>query len=285
MSVASARERSGDFGNLGVRVRARQIAVVAALAMAISMVNAISTNADFAARHIRIAGWEPFIWELTSWAGLLIGLPAILAADKVLASSRRTFTRAAIVLALGVAYFVLHVAAMTALRSIVYGLAGQTYGFGPLAGGLVYEGRKDAMTFLEALLVLWLWRRAITAPRPAVTNGEAPGAVPSFLAESRGGRVIIRAPEIDWVEAQGNYVALHTGGESYLIRQPLKTVDVKLRGAAFVRTHRSALVNTRRVRGIQRSDAGGLRVELANQQFAPLSDRHKAAVVRALATG
>lgn len=175
---------------------------------------------------------------------------------------------------------------MVGLRILIYASGGGAYDFGPLASGLAYEGRKDLLIWAAALGGLWLWRRAFSAPTldaPHAGAADAEAPEPAFIAESRKGRIVIRAPEIDWVEAQGNYVALHAGGQSYLIRQPLKAVDDKLRRAAFVRTHRSALVNTRRVRAIQRSPAGGLRIELANAEFAPLSDRHKAAVVKALA--
>lgn len=42
---------------------------------------------------------------------------------------------------------------------------------------------------------------------------------------SRDGEVLVRAAEIDWVEAQGNYVALHVRGQERLLRQPLKEIE------------------------------------------------------------
>jgi len=188
------------------------------------------------------------------------------------------------VLALAAVFFGVHLATMIGLRDLIYWLGGGRYDFGPWATGVPYEGRKDALTFAASLGGLWLGRAAF-APRPASSEPAAAGAEPAFIAETRRGSRVLRAPDIDWVEAQGNYVALHAGGEAFLIRLPLKAVDAKLRGAAFVRTHRRALVNTRRVRAIHRSAAGGFKVELTHEEFAPLSDRHRAAVVKALAAG
>jgi hypothetical protein len=285
LGVTSASGRTETARNIGWGVRATQIGVFVAIGAAVALVNAISVNADFARRGVHVAEWEAFSWELTSWVGLTVGLAPLLIADSALARTPSRHVRAAIAIAAGAVYFAAHITTMIALRDVIYRIVGRTYDFGPWRAGLIYESRKDALVFAGALVLLWLWRRALLTPREAAPEADPAAAEPAFLADSRKGRVVIRAPEIDWVEAQGNYVALHAGGESYLIRQPLKAMDAKLRGAAFVRTHRSALVNTRRVRGIHRSDAGELRVELANQEFAPLSDRRKAAVVRALAAG
>jgi len=264
-------------------VRALQIAVVVSAALVVALVNAASTGVDMARHHVRVAPFEPLVWELTSWLGLVVALPGLIAADSVISSQRPLGLRIGMVVALAAIFFGVHLATMIGLREVIYWLAGSRYDFGPWGIGIVYEGRKDALTFVIALGGLWLGRAAL-APRPVESDPPA-AAEPAFIAECRRGRIVLRAPDIDWVEAQGNYVALHAGGESYLIRQPLKAMDAKLRGAAFVRTHRRALVNTRRVRAIHRSEAGGLKVELGNQEFAPLSDRHRAAVVKALAPG
>jgi hypothetical protein len=282
-SVASHSVRDRAASGLPSRARALQIAVLVSAALVVALVNAASTGVDMARHHVQVAPFEPLVWELTSWLGLIMALPPLIAADNVIFSQRPVGLRVGMVVALAAVFFGVHLATMIGLRDLIYWLAGGRYDFGPWGIGIVYEGRKDALTFVAALGGFWLWRAALM-PRPAESNLAA-AEEPAFIAESRRGRIVLRAPDIDWIEAQGNYVALHADGASYLIRQPLKAVDAKLRGAAFMRTHRRALVNTRRVRAIHRSEAGGLTVELANQEFAPLSDRHRAAVVKALAAG
>jgi two-component system LytT family response regulator len=59
--------------------------------------------------------------------------------------------------------------------------------------------------------------------------------------------VFLRAAEIDWIEGADNYVRLHVGGESYLHRATLRELEDRLDPRAFVRVHRSALVNLGRV--------------------------------------
>jgi len=67
-----------------------------------------------------------------------------------------------------------------------------------------------------------------------------------------GGKVMfLRSEEIEWVEAAGNYVRLHVGGESHLFRESMKNMETRLDGELFVRIHRSAIVNVDRIRELQ----------------------------------
>ena len=57
----------------------------------------------------------------------------------------------------------------------------------------------------------------------------------------------VRAAEIDWLEAQGNYVRLHIAGRAHLLRDTMTAMESKLDPELFVRVHRSAIVNLDRV--------------------------------------
>jgi hypothetical protein len=57
--------------------------------------------------------------------------------------------------------------------------------------------------------------------------------------------------EIDWIEASGNYVRLHVGGESYLFRETMNAMEAKLDPGKFLRIHRSTLVNLDRIKEMQ----------------------------------
>jgi two-component system LytT family response regulator len=62
---------------------------------------------------------------------------------------------------------------------------------------------------------------------------------------------IIPIERLDYVEAQDDYVALHSMGKSYLKQQPIAAVEAMLDPARFVRIHRSAIVNLERVARIE----------------------------------
>lgn len=72
------------------------------------------------------------------------------------------------------------------------------------------------------------------------------------LVVKSGGRVFfLRTPEIDWIEAAGNYVRLHLGEESHLFRETMNNMEGRLDVQRFVRIHRSRIVNTDRIKEMQ----------------------------------
>ena len=66
--------------------------------------------------------------------------------------------------------------------------------------------------------------------------------------KSRGGLVLVELATVDWIETQGNYLALHAGAAVHLIRETSVRFEAKLSPAQFVRIHRRALVALDRIR-------------------------------------
>ena len=73
---------------------------------------------------------------------------------------------------------------------------------------------------------------------------------------------VVRAEAVDWAEAAGDYVALHVGPRTHLLRETLAGLADRLDPARFVRIHRSALVHVDRVRDVRLTAAGDARVFL-----------------------
>jgi two-component system, LytTR family, response regulator len=53
----------------------------------------------------------------------------------------------------------------------------------------------------------------------------------------------VRIADIEWLEAAGNYVKIHAGGQEHLLRDSLKSFEERLDPDRFLRVHRSAIVN------------------------------------------
>jgi two-component system, LytTR family, response regulator len=67
-----------------------------------------------------------------------------------------------------------------------------------------------------------------------------------------GGRFIfVKTEEIDWIQANGNYVRVHVGHVSYLHRQTITGLERSLDPTRFLRIHRSAIVNIDKVRELR----------------------------------
>jgi two-component system LytT family response regulator len=63
--------------------------------------------------------------------------------------------------------------------------------------------------------------------------------------------VFVRTEEIDWIEAERNYIRLHVGGRSYLLRENLSHIEAALDPAKFCRIHRSTIVNIDRIQAVE----------------------------------
>jgi two-component system LytT family response regulator len=67
-----------------------------------------------------------------------------------------------------------------------------------------------------------------------------------------GGRLsFLKTDEIDWIEGEGNYLRIHAGKQSYLLRETMSEIEARLDPGRFVRIHKSTIVNTERIREIQ----------------------------------
>jgi two-component system, LytTR family, response regulator len=91
------------------------------------------------------------------------------------------------------------------------------------------------------------------ATRPDLaSSARAPEERPERIVVKDGPRVhVIPIDKLDYAEAQDDYVALHSGGKSYLKQQPIASLEALLDPARFVRIHRSVIVNLERVARIE----------------------------------
>ena len=92
-----------------------------------------------------------------------------------------------------------------------------------------------------------------TLPAPAVAaEARPPAERPERIVVKDGPRVhVIPLDKLDYVEAQDDYVALHSAGKTYLKQQPIASVEASLDPSRFVRIHRSAIVNLERIARIE----------------------------------
>ena len=75
--------------------------------------------------------------------------------------------------------------------------------------------------------------------------------VDRFVVKAGGRVYFVRTDEIDWIEAAGNYVKLHVGGETHLMRETMAGIEAQLDPDTFFRIHRCHIVNIERVRELQ----------------------------------
>jgi len=118
-------------------------------------------------------------------------------------------------------------------------------------------------------------------PMEAAAEARNPADRPERIVVKDGTRVhVIPLEKLDYVQAQDDYVALHSGGKSYLKQQPIASLEAALDPARFVRIHRSAIVNLERVERIEPYGkdsriailSGGARLPVSRSGYARLLD-------------
>jgi two-component system LytT family response regulator len=93
-------------------------------------------------------------------------------------------------------------------------------------------------------------RSAMRRPLARILAREGERLVPVFMKD------------VERLEAQGEYVALHAGARRHLVRLPLSEFEQLLDPEQFVRVHRSHIVNLRHLRSIEPHDATRLEVRM-----------------------
>ena len=115
--------------------------------------------------------------------------------------------------------------------------------------------RQRSAADLERLLSVVRELGTIADHHPA---SERPAPQPECIGLRTGtGVVVVRLADIEWIEARGDYVRVHSSGRSDLIRDTIGGFERQLPADRFVRVHRSAIVNLARIREIRSLPEGG----------------------------
>ncbi len=85
-----------------------------------------------------------------------------------------------------------------------------------------------------------------------------------FVVKSGGRIFFVNADEIDWIEAAGNYVQLHVGSQSHLLRQTMDGMEAELDPEKFLRIRRSIIVNMACIKELQSLSKGEYLIVLHN---------------------
>jgi two-component system LytT family response regulator len=117
------------------------------------------------------------------------------------------------------------------------------------------------------------------ARAPAVATARAQTGSSERLLVPEGERLqLIDSSSIDWLEADDNYVHVHTAKRKYLLRRTLQDLLVQLGEQRFARIHKSAAVNIAAVASLTPLFKGDYEVSLRNGVALRLSRRYKDAL-------
>jgi hypothetical protein len=271
---------------------ARDLAIVHATLVAICL--AVAGTAAFSmliALSHAIQGKDPSLGGTLIRAAPACGLLAILSIPAIALARRAAPDRIGTwrTMLTHVAPALMFAAAYTVLRALV------DLGLGPtgspnLADGVQHHFVRGfgVAVLVYATIVMTTWMIDRHRP-PSVPQVDAPaeskaetGAPTTFVVRTGSRTYVVPLDRVEWIEAQGNYVALHADGRSHLVRHTMKSLSTAL-DQTFVRVERSALVRVSAIREV-RSSGGGHLVILRDGSTLKVSRRMREAVISAMAT-
>jgi DNA-binding LytR/AlgR family response regulator len=130
--------------------------------------------------------------------------------------------------------------------------------------------------------------RRLEEERQRLTSQLEVGALPkepaALAVPERDGVIQIPISSLDWLQAEDNYVRLHVGNRSHLIRTTLSSLEKRLAAAGFVRIHRSAMVRVGRISQLKRVGSDRYAVVLSNGTQLRVSRAHRKDVTAAIGT-
>ena len=94
----------------------------------------------------------------------------------------------------------------------------------------------------------------------------------------------LKVSEIDWIEAAGNYLTLHTGRKTHLLRETMTNIIEKLDPAVFIRIHRSQIVNIDRIKKLQSDLHGDYIIQLVSGQELTLTRTYRDNLLKRFST-
>lgn len=113
----------------------------------------------------------------------------------------------------------------------------------------------------------------------AVAIGRAQAPACERLLVPDGERLqLIDAAAVEWLEADDNYVHVHTAARSYLLRRTLQDLLTQLGDQRFVRIHKSAAVNLASIGSLTPLFKGDYEIHLRNCRVLRLSRRYREAL-------
>jgi hypothetical protein len=259
-------------------------AAVAAVAIVIGLVGALST-ADDIARHGGVYDIRPpLLWEMTSIAVIILLSPALLAIVRRIRREPSLAVRIALAVATIAAFSAVHITGMVGFRKLIMFMAGGAYDFRFSLATVLYEFRKDVVTCALIGGGMWLMdarreaQRAlqVVAPPPAASPPSAPQTV--WLRD--GARSIrIEPRDILWISSAGNYVEYSLAdGSNHLIRGTLASAESELSRFNLARIHRTRLANLDRISRVQSKPSGDFELTFDTGHTVSGSRRYRSAV-------
>jgi two-component system, LytTR family, response regulator len=141
------------------------------------------------------------------------------------------------------------------------------------------RARAALLSMRDDTLIRQVAQAVASAPQGQVGHITVAG-VDRLPVKANGKIIPMRVADIDWIEADDDYVVLHAGDKSWILRESISNLEPRLASCGFVRIHRSAMVNVDRVCELRPRLKGECSVILIDGTQLKLTRTYRAAIER-----
>lgn len=250
-----------------------------------AVINSTTVAMDVQRSGLPYQPWQAAVWETSSGLLALLLVPLLVLFTRRFPLHQDTWRRhLPWYLPASLAWSLLHVLGMVALRKLAYATQGMHYDFGDWPLELLYEYLKDARQFTSTVVLIHAYRFILLRLQGEARLLDEPDVGPPvdaidrperFLVRKLGKEFLVAANDIEWIQASGNYANLHVRGRDYPLRSTIAGVETRLDPQRFARVHRSYIVNLDQVMMIEPLESGDARVHLKDGTTLPCSRRYR----------
>jgi two-component system LytT family response regulator len=151
----------------------------------------------------------------------------------------------------------------------------------PVAKDRLSEALEHARKQLQQPSEATFQRRVLNLLSELDSRQTAPQRI---VIKADGEIVCLKPAEIDWAESAGNYVCLHVGAATHILRETITSLENRLGQHQFLRVHRSTLVNVDRIKTLRPSLYGDYSILLRDGTKLTLSRGFRENVLKRLGT-
>lgn len=152
----------------------------------------------------------------------------------------------------------------------------------PIDDERFHRALERARLLLTSQDLAGIQERVSNLLRATQASGEA-GKYRTHLTAKTGRRAtVIALADVNWISADGDYITLHVGGKSHLVRQTIGSLAAELNPEEFIRIHRSTIVRKSQIAELTTLESGGLLIRLRDGETVRTSRSYSQRLTRCL---
>lgn len=135
-----------------------------------------------------------------------------------------------------------------------------------------YESVERALKIIREAETRKMWHRLGNLMQKAEKSAEY---LSRIMIKESDRIFFLPVEDIDWIEASGNYVCIHSGGEQHMLRETMTNMEKRLDPNIFYRVHRSTIINLDKVKELEQWFHGDYQIIMENGKKLTLSRNYK----------